>query len=87
MRTIFQLETPPEKMGRVTALNEAMNVLAIMGAPFIGAVLATTYGLGVPFLIGGGLSIFIALIAFALIRAIPISMDDKKEAAKPELSK
>ena len=87
MRTIFQLETPPEKIGRVTALNEAMNVLAIMGAPFIGAVLATTYGLGVPFLIGGGLSIFIALIAFALIRAIPISMEDKEEAAEPELSK
>jgi len=69
MRTILQLETPPDKMGRVAAANEAVTVVAMMSAPFIGALLATNYGLGVPFLVGGGLSL---LVGFGAIAMVPL---------------
>jgi len=77
MRTVLQLETPPDKMGRVTAVNEAVTVIAMMGAPFIGAILATNYGLGLPFLLGGGLSLVLGLSAVLLI---PIVKFKKAEA-------
>ena len=86
MRTVLQMETPPDKMGRVTAVNEAMTVLAMMGAPFIGALLASQFGLGVPFVVGGGLSLLLGLIALLII---PIIKFQKAEEAPDdaELSK
>lgn len=86
MRTVLQMETPPDKMGRVTAVNEAMTVLAMMAAPFIGAVLASQFGLGVPFIVGGALSLLLGLVALLIIPVIKFQRPDET-AEEPELSK
>ena len=87
MRTVLQLETPPDKMGRVTAVSEAVTVTAMMGAPFIGAMLATNYGLGVPFVIGGGLSLVLGLGTIALIPFIKFKKaDEQPDSQEAELA-
>jgi predicted MFS family arabinose efflux permease len=87
MRTMIQLETPPEQMGRVTAVNEAASVLAMMSAPFIGAVIARTYGLGMPFLIGGALSLVVGLITIMAIPLVKVTLEEQPQTKEPDLSK
>lgn len=70
LRMVLQLETPPEKMGRVTAVNEMTSIVAMMSAPFIGATLATVYELAVPFILGGSLSFILGIITLILIKFV-----------------
>ncbi len=86
MRTVLQMETPQGKMGRVTAVNEAMTVLAMMGAPFIGAILASQFGLGIPFIVGGALSLLLGFIALLIIPVIKFK-EQVSSSEEPELSK
>lgn len=53
--TIMQSIVPAERIGRVTALSEAANTMALLIAPFIGAFIASTFSVGMAFIIGGGL--------------------------------
>lgn len=86
MRTVLQLETPQGKMGRVTAVNEAMTVLAMMGAPFIGALLASQFGLGIPFIVGGALSLLLGFVALLMIPVIKFK-EQETSSEEAELSK
>jgi MFS family permease len=63
-RTVLQRETPPNLLGRVTAVGEAAIAIATLVGPPLGAILANTAGISAPFLLGGYL---IALLALALV--------------------
>lgn len=67
-RVILQTEVAPERIGRVTALSEAANSLAMLVAPFLGAALAGLWTTGAAFLAGSGLMAVIGARAFALNR-------------------
>ncbi|MGJ8527152.1 MFS transporter [Maritalea sp.] len=84
LRTVLQLETLPDKMGRVTAVNEAMNVIAMLGAPFVGALMASQFGLSIPFMVGGGLSLTLGVVALFLIRVIKFKKVDQETAPPDE---
>lgn len=71
IRTVIQTETPPSHMARVAALSEAVNTLAILTAPFIGAAIAEASGVGFAFVAGGSLALATALIALRLDRRSP----------------
>lgn len=85
LRTVLQLETPPDKMGRVTAVNEMTSIVAMLGAPFIGATLAAIYELGVPFIAGGALAFVIGIIALILIRFVKFSSPTDVEEETADL--
>lgn len=87
LRTAIQLETPPEQMGRVTAVNDAATVLAMMGAPFIGAFIAREYGLGMPFMVGGSISLVLGIVTLLVIPFIKFNLEDNGEDQAPDLSK
>lgn len=53
VRVVFQNTVPEDKMGSVTALSEAANTMALLSAPFIGAMLADAFSVGAPFVVGG----------------------------------
>lgn len=53
VRTIIQQETDPTQIARVTAIGEATNTTAMLTAPFIGAVIASVFSVGVSFVVGG----------------------------------
>ena len=63
-RTVLQRETPPNLLGRVTAVGEAAIAIATLVGPPLGAILANMAGISAPFLLGGYL---IALLALALV--------------------
>ncbi len=86
LRMVLQLETPPEKMGRVTAVNEMTTIVAMMSAPFIGATLATVYELAVPFILGGSLSFVLGVITLILIRFVHFTSEEgaPHQAKAPE---
>ncbi|MBI1418651.1 MAG: MFS transporter [Limimaricola sp.] len=65
-RALLQDHTPPGGMGRVAALSEAANTLALLVAPFLGAALAASLGYGAAFVAGGVLMLGVALIASRL---------------------
>ncbi|MCF4099116.1 MFS transporter [Maritalea mediterranea] len=73
IRIVLQLETPPDKMGRVTAVNEMTSIVAMMSAPFIGASLAALYELGVPFIVGGSLTLILGILTLILIKFVHFS--------------
>jgi MFS family permease len=52
-RAVIQRETPPDRIARVVAAGEAVMILALMTAPFIGSIITGMAGVGAPFLIGG----------------------------------
>ncbi|MFQ6552560.1 MFS transporter [Aestuariibius insulae] len=51
-RVILQNTVPEHRMGSVTALSEAANTIALLTAPFVGAVLFNIFSVGAPFLVG-----------------------------------
>lgn len=67
-RVILQNEVAPDRIGRVTALGEATNSLAILTAPFPGAALAGAFGTGAAFVAGAALMLLAALWALSLHR-------------------
>ncbi len=48
VRVVLQNTVPEDKMGSVTALSEAANTVALLSAPFIGAMLADLSPLELP---------------------------------------
>ncbi|AVX03733.1 DTMP kinase [Maritalea myrionectae] len=73
LRTVLQLETPSGKMGRVTAVNESLSLIAMISAPFIGATLASIYHIGVPFVFGGTITLVLGIVALILIKFVPFT--------------
>ncbi|QPH52637.1 MFS transporter [Pontivivens ytuae] len=59
-RTILQNNVAEDRMGRVTALSEAANTLALLSAPFIGAAVAAVFGIGAAFVLGGAVMLLVA---------------------------
>mgnify|MGYP005990701381 CR=1 FL=1 len=64
-RTLLQDHTPAHQMGQITAFSEALNTLALLTAPFAGAAIASVTSLGVAFMIGGGVTVVVAVFALA----------------------
>lgn len=62
-RTVLQREVNPQRTARVFATSEALNVTAMLAAPFLGALIARMAGPGAPFLAGGALLILLAMVA------------------------
>lgn len=87
LRTVLQIETPPDKMGRVTAVSEMTTIVAMLGAPFIGAALAQIYQLGVPFIAGGTLSFVIGIVALILVRFVHINLSTDEDGTAADLPK
>jgi MFS family permease len=52
-RAVIQRETPPDRIARVVAAGEAIMILALITAPFIGSLITAAAGVGAPFLVGG----------------------------------
>jgi len=52
-RTVIQAETPPDRLARVFSAGEALTVAVMMGAPFLGSLMAASFGLPAPFFAGG----------------------------------
>ena len=69
IRTVIQNETPPSHMARMAALGEAINTLAILSAPFIGAAIAGAMTLGHAFVAGGLVALIGAALAMRAARA------------------
>lgn len=65
-RTLIQTHTVPERIGRVTALSEAINTIALLTAPFLGAAIASATSFGMAFICGGVLMSLVAIRAFTL---------------------
>lgn len=65
-RTIIQNSVSADRIGRVTALSEAINTIALLTAPFIGAALASFFSIGAAFICGGGVMLVVALRAWFL---------------------
>lgn len=63
-RTIIQNHVAPGHIGRVTALSEAANTVALLIGPFIGAAIASVTSIGSAFISGGVIMLFVALWAF-----------------------
>lgn len=67
-RTIIQTETPQDRMARVFAAGEAVMVVAMLSAPFIGSGIATSYGTGTAFLVGGVCLVLLGAVSIVLHR-------------------
>lgn len=65
-RTILPNEVAPERIGRVTALSEALNTIALLTAPFIGAAIAAMFSVGAAFICGGGVLLMVSFQAWRL---------------------
>jgi len=74
-RTLIQIAAPPNHIGLVSALFEAATIAAMLGAPFIGAFLASRYGFSAPYLLGGAL-----LLTFSVLGLLA------RKPAKPSFS-
>ncbi len=59
-RTVLQNTVSEGRMARVTALSEALNTAALLSAPFLGALLASTFSVGAPFVFGGAVMLGVA---------------------------
>lgn len=60
-RALIQIGCPPGSMGRISSLSEAVNTLALLTAPFLGAALATATSVGAAYIGGAGLMMLAAL--------------------------
>jgi predicted MFS family arabinose efflux permease len=65
-RTIIQNHVAPDHIGRITALSEAANTMALLIGPFIGAAIASATSIGAAFIGGGVVMLFVALRAFTI---------------------
>lgn len=66
-RTVVQLETSKDKIGRVTALSDALVAAAMFSAPFLGGLLISAFRVGSSFLVSGALTIGIAGLTWLLV--------------------
>ncbi|MEJ6395327.1 MFS transporter [Gymnodinialimonas sp. 2305UL16-5] len=66
VRVILQDTVPETRMGSVTALSEAANTIALLSAPFAGALLVSLISVGAPFVVGGGVLLLVTLMALRL---------------------
>ena len=64
-RTIIQAEAPPDRIARVFAAGEAVTMAVMLSAPFIGSFIASVYGTGAAFLVGGVLLIALGVVTGA----------------------
>ncbi|MCV3273866.1 MFS transporter [Roseobacter sinensis] len=62
IRIVLQNTVPPDRMGSVTALSEAANTMALLTAPFAGAVLVTLFSVRAPFTVGGCILVIAGLL-------------------------
>lgn len=62
-KTILQQHSDPAMIARITSLSDAINVTAMLTAPFIGAAIATAFSIGISFVTGGILGIAVGLTA------------------------
>lgn len=67
-RTVIQNHVAPGQIGRVSALSEAINTVALLTAPFIGAAIASILSFGAAFVAGGIVMLFVARRAYQLRR-------------------
>ncbi len=69
-RAVIQAETPPDRIARVSAAGEAVMIVAMMAAPFLGSLISAGWGVPAPFLAGGVLLALLGLagLGFALRR-------------------
>ncbi|MEO0931262.1 MAG: hypothetical protein AAFY14_11535, partial [Pseudomonadota bacterium] len=65
-RTIIQNNVSSARIGRVTALSEAVNTVALLTAPFIGAAIASAFSIGASFICGGVVMLLVAIRAMQL---------------------
>lgn len=65
-RAIVQNSVSEKSIGRVTALSEAANTMALLTAPFIGALVASVASIGAAFVCGGVIMVLVALRAAML---------------------
>lgn len=65
-----QNATPPETMGRVAAIQEAVVTVSIMLAPFIGALIVSLGSYGTPMLVGGVIVLAMAGVALMVDRRV-----------------
>jgi MFS family permease len=61
-RAVIQAEAPRERIARVVAAGEAVMIVAMMSAPFIGSLIAAWFGVPAPFLVGGVLLALLGLL-------------------------
>jgi MFS family permease len=66
-RTIVQQTTPPDRIARVVAAGEAVSVVAMLSAPFIGSVIAARYGVAAAYFTGSVVLVVLGGITFALL--------------------
>lgn len=65
-RVVLQDTVAPDRIGRITALGDAANSLAMLIAPFPGAALAGAFGTGAAFVAGAALMLLAGLWAMSL---------------------
>ena len=65
-RTVLQDQCSDRSIGQITALSEAVNTVALLTAPFIGALVATAFSLGAAFVLGGLVMLGVAVAAALL---------------------
>ncbi|MBL4811000.1 MAG: MFS transporter [Rhodobacteraceae bacterium] len=63
-RTIIQTEAGEDQIGRITALSEAVNTLALLTAPFLGAWLAQASSIGAAWICGGAIMLGVGVAAW-----------------------
>ncbi|MBM7068469.1 MFS transporter [Actibacterium sp. 188UL27-1] len=69
-RTVMQTHCPERSIGQITALSEAVNTVALLTAPFIGALVAAAFSIGAAFVLGGSVMLVVGLAAFGLRRVV-----------------
>lgn len=75
-RTVIQDTVSPQHIGRVTALSEAANTMALLIAPFIGALIASVFSIGAAFVCGGVSLLVIGVWAWSWRQERPASCTD-----------
>ena len=65
-KTIMQQHSDPEIIGRITSLSEAINVTAMLTAPFIGATIAAAFSIGISFATGGVMQMTLGIFAILI---------------------
>ena len=65
-RATLQRETPPDRIARVFAAAEAVVIVVVVVSPFIGSAIASVFGIGATFAIGGAglVALGIAAVTF-----------------------
>jgi predicted MFS family arabinose efflux permease len=66
-RTIVQQTTPPDRIARVVAAGEAVSIVAMLSAPFIGSLIAVAYGVAAAYLTGSIVLVVLAAVTFLFL--------------------